>query len=297
MENLTFTKYRMSQLLRIRKLSTAHYLSQVVNYRTPSHAHDSWEFVFCSQGHVHTFQNNEERVLRTNQITLHPPRQSHHLVIEDEATTIFVLAFECNSETLKLLQNKVLRVNQSQRRMLMMIIQELGNAFELQGGQIQIGDFHPSSHQILGSEQMITGYMEGFFIGLLREVTNQNEQSWDAFTLEKALENRLATDIKTYIENHLSERITLADLAAHVHYSRSYITDQFQKSVGMSIARYISERRIEKAKQMLSEGTMSISQISEGLGFSTVQYFSKCFKDAVGCSPSTYSKLQHISET
>ena len=108
------------------------------------------------------------------------------------------------------------------------------------------------------------------------------------------MENRLSSDIKEYIENHLSERITLADLATHVHYSRSYITDQFQKSVGMSIARYISERRIEKAKQMLSDGRYSISQISESLGFSTVQYFSKCFKDAVGCSPSVYAKIQKI---
>lgn len=295
MDSLVFTKYRMSQVLRIRKLSTAHYMSRISNYQTPPHAHDAWEFVFCSQGVVHTVHGNEESTLKTNQIILHPPRQEHHLRIDQDESSIFVLAFECNSETLKLLQNKTLRVDQSQRRMLMMIIHELGNAFELENGQLQICDFHPSRHQILGSEQMITGYMEGFLIGLLRDVTNQHEQCWDAVTLEKALENRLSSEIKSYIEHHISERITLADLAAHVHYSRSYITDQFQKSSGMSIARYISERRIEKAKQMLSEGRFSVSQISENLGFSTVQYFSKCFKDAVGCSPSVYAKLQQIS--
>ena len=294
MDNLVFTKYRLSQILRIRKLSTAHYFTHLTQYQTPPHSHDSWEFVFCSQGHVRTFQAEEECVLRTNQIILHAPRVSHNLQIEEEPTTFFALSFECNSETLKLLQHKVLRVNQSQRRMLMMIIQELGNAFELDHGQIQLGDFHPNSHQVLGAEQMITGYMEGFLIGLLRDVTNQKEQRWDALTLEKALENRLATDIKEYIETHISERITLADLAAHVHYSRSYITDQFQKSTGMSIARYIAERRIEIAKELLDENKLTISQISERLGFSTVQYFSKCFKDAVGCSPSTYAKLPHL---
>lgn len=294
MEKLIFTKYRLSQVLRIRKLSTAHYFSMVKNYDTPPHCHDAWEFVFCSQGHVRTFQGNEERVLKTNQIILHPPRMEHNLRIDDEATTFFVLAFMCNSESLKLLQQKILRVNQSQRRMLMMIIQELGNAFELEGGELQLGDFHPNSHQVLGSEQMITGYMEGFLIGLLRDVTNQKEQRWDAVTLEKALENRLASDIKEYIERHLSERITLADIADHVHYSRSYITDQFQKSTGMSIAKYIAERRIEIAKELLLENRQTISQISESLGFSTVQYFSKCFKDAVGCSPSTYAKQPHL---
>jgi len=119
-------------VLRIRKLTTAHYFSQVTDYHTPPHSHDAWEFVFCSHGHVRTFQGSEERVLKTNQILLHPPRMMHHLQIDEEATTFFVLAFTCNSESLKLLQQKILRVNQSQRRMLMMIMQELGNAFELQ---------------------------------------------------------------------------------------------------------------------------------------------------------------------
>ena len=294
MEKLVFKKYSMSQVLRIRKLSTAHYFSQAVGHSTPPHAHDSWEFVYCAQGHVRTFQGSEERVLNSNQIILHAPRLDHYLQIDEEPTTFFVLAFECNSETLKLLQNKILRVNQSQRRTMMMIIHELGNAFELEDGQLQLGDFHPSSHQVLGSEQMITGYMEGLLIGLLRDVTNQKEQHWDAVSLEKALENRLAADIKEYVATHLSERITLADLAAHVHYSRSYITDQFQKSTGMSIAKYISEQRIERAKEMLLEKNMTVSQISEALGFSSVQYFSKCFKDAVGCIPSAYAKAPYV---
>ena len=61
MGDLIFTKYRLSQVLRIRKLSTAHYFSSVTNYNTPPHSHDAWEFVFCSQGHVRTYQGSEER--------------------------------------------------------------------------------------------------------------------------------------------------------------------------------------------------------------------------------------------
>ena len=171
-----------------------------------------------------------------------------------------------------------------------MIIQELRNAFELENGQLQLGIYHPSAHQVLGSEQMITGYMECFLISLLRSVTGQREQSWDSVTLEHAMENWLATVIKEYIEQHLSERITLSDLADYVHYSRSHIAAQFQKSTGTSIAKYIAERRIERAKELLKEGEMTAAQISESLGYSSLQYFSRCFKDAVGCSPSAYQK-------
>lgn len=295
METLIFQKYRMKEVLRISNLISAHYFSNQKNYLTPDHLHeDAWEFVFCSQGHIKTYQGGEERELKNNQILFHPPRTIHHLQVDDESTTMLVLSFVCTSEVMKLLQNQILRVNQSQRRMLMVIIQELANAFELHDGHLELIDFHSNPNPVLGAEQMITCYLEGFLIGLLRDATNQKEQRWDAVTLEKALETKLATDIKEYVEKHLSERITLAQIAEHVHYSRSYVTEQFQKSTGMSVAAYIFERRMECAKELLVEGRMTISQISERLGFSTVQYFSKCFKDAVGVSPSFYSKSPHL---
>lgn len=295
METLIFQKYRMKEVLRISNLISAHYFSNQKNYLTPDHLHeDAWEFVFCSQGHIKTYQGGEERELKNNQILFHPPRTIHHLQVDDESTTMLVLSFVCTSEVMKLLQNQILRVNQSQRRMLMVIIQELANAFELHDGHLELIDFHSNPNPVLGAEQMITCYLEGFLIGLLRDATNQKEQRWDAVTLEKALETKLATDIKEYVEKHLSERITLARIAEHVHYSRSYVTEQFQKSTGMSVAAYIFERRMECAKELLVEGRMTISQISERLGFSTVQYFSKCFKDAVGVSPSVYSKSPHL---
>ena len=47
---------------------------------------------------------------------------------------------------------------------------------------------------------------------------------------------------------------------------------------------------MNQARQMLLEGKMTVTQISEALGFSTVQYFSKCFRDAEGMSPSAFEK-------
>lgn len=294
MENLTFQKYKLSQLLRIRKLTTAHYFSNIQDYNTPPHHHEAWEFVFCSRGQVETIQGNEQHTLHANQMILHMPKVDHNLLVGDGPTTLFILSFICGSEYLKILQNRVLRVNQSQRRLLSLIIQEIGNAFELEDGQLLLGSFHPSENPVLGSEQMIAAYMECFLINLLRSTTNQKEHRWDSVTLDQALENRLATDIKEYIEKHLSEHITLSDIANHVHYSRSHITTQFQNSTGMSISHYIAERRIERAKELLLAEELTVSQISEMLGFSSLQYFSKCFKDAVGCSPSSYVKAPHL---
>lgn len=290
MEKLDFHKYRMREVLRISSLVSAHYFFELQNYSTPAHIHeDAWEFVYCAAGEVRTYQNRTERVLMRHQITFHPLQMQHHLCVDGEKTNLLVISFVCSSEVIKLLQNRTLYVNQVQRRMLSVIIQELANAFELQDGNLQLVNFRTSPHSVLGAEQMIRCFLEGFLIGLLRDVTNQSEHRWDAVALERTMENRIASDIKAYVEAHLGERITLDILSEHVHYSRSYVNKQFRRSMGMSVAAYISERRIEQAKQYLLEKTMNVSQIAEQLGFSSVQYFSKCFKDAVGCSPSSYA--------
>lgn len=295
MEKPVFQKYKINEILRINSLVSAHYFSDLNDYSTPEHIHeDAWEFVYCAKGAVHTYQHGTEHLLTNHQITFHSPKTPHFLRVDSEETTMLVLSFSCSSEVMKLLQNQIMHVGQDQRKMLAVIIQELANAFELEDGHLQLVDFQTNPNQVLGAEQMISCYLEGFLISLLRHVTNQKEKRWDAVTLERALENRLAADIKEYVQKHLGERITLAQLSEHVHYSRSYINDQFQRSVGMSIAAYISEQRMEQAKQYLIQGKISVSQISELLGFSSVQYFSKCFKDAVGCSPSVYARSPHM---
>lgn len=292
MEKLTFKKYPLSRLLSIRNLTSAHYFPTIQNYATPPHQHAAWEFVFCDHGTVTVFQGRDKWSLKSNQIVLHPPNREHHLKVDAVPTAMVVLSFVCSSEYLKLLQNKRLRVNYEQRNLLLLIIEELRNAFELENGHLYLGDFHPSSHALLGSEQMITGYMEGFLIGLLRDVTNKSGQRWNPAALEHAMENRLALEIKEYIEEHLAEQITLQAISNHMHYSRSHITAQFKNATGLTIAQYVLQRRIERAKQLISSGQWTLTQIAGMTGFSSLPYLSKCFKDAVGCCPSAYTHVK-----
>ena len=285
---LTFQKYNMNQLLKIRKLSTAHYLPQIHEFNTPPHQHDAWELVFCFKGAVKIFSDSTPYMLHANELLLHPPKTEHYLQVSAQRSSLFLISFICSSEVLRLLQNLPMSIDKNLQNHLLLIINELGNAFELQDGQLLLGEFHPSCHAPLGSEQMITCYMECFLINLLRSVTCPDNEPWSVSNLEKALENHLTGRVKEYVAAHLSERITLEDLAKALHYSRSHLTAQFRASTGMSIAQYISELRMEQAKQMILNKTLSMSQISSQLGFSSQQYFCKWFKDATGYSPSSY---------
>lgn len=291
MEKYTFHNYTMSQLLHIRKLSTAHYLSSLQQYNTPMHRHAAWEFVFCVKGHVSAYHGTDRKILKANQIVLIPPNAMHCVQVDGANTTLVIISFSCEDDCIKLLQDRVLHVDNSQKQILQIIVNELGNAFELEGGKLLLGSFHPSANPPLGAEQMITCYMEALLISLLRSATGKESHTWSPGQLECALENRIVNEVKACIDANLTEKLTLDSIAERIHYSRSHIASQFRKVAGTTVAQYIAKRRLEEAEKYLRSEKYTISQIAELLNYSSVQYFSKCFKDEYGCPPSTYNKL------
>lgn len=96
--------------------------------------------------------------------------------------------------------------------------------------------------------------------------------------------------VRQYIDNHFKENITLDQLASMVHINKYYLSHAFQKEYHTSPINYLIERRIEESRFLLSETDHSLSQIAQILGFSSLSYFSQCFRKAEGVSPMEYRK-------
>ena len=97
-----------------------------------------------------------------------------------------------------------------------------------------------------------------------------------------------------YIYEHHEEKITLEDLAEALGYSTYYLSSQFKKQTGQSIGNYMTDLRIEKAKEMLTYSNISLTDLSAKLHFSTPSYFSSVFKKHTGLTPSAY--VQSLSK-
>lgn len=95
--------------------------------------------------------------------------------------------------------------------------------------------------------------------------------------------------VKAYIRDHLSEKLTLADVAAVFSFSPGYLSQLFGK-YGGGFVEYITEARVAAAKEMLEKGDKKIYEIAEELGFESSFYFSKVFKKATGLSPREYQQ-------
>lgn len=93
-----------------------------------------------------------------------------------------------------------------------------------------------------------------------------------------------------YLKSNFSKKISLSDLAKTIGISPSGLIKKFRKQLGITPQRYLSELRLQRAKDLLTNTALSVSQISEETGFESVYYFSKFFKKETGDSPSEYRK-------
>lgn len=94
-----------------------------------------------------------------------------------------------------------------------------------------------------------------------------------------------------YVENHLSEQITVPQLAQATGYHVSYFTQIFQKRMGISPGQFIQQKKSESAARLLTTTDLSIAEIADSLGFGSPFYFSNFFKKRTGMTPSTYRNI------
>jgi AraC family transcriptional regulator len=94
-----------------------------------------------------------------------------------------------------------------------------------------------------------------------------------------------------YIEEHIADQIPLAQLAQLVRLSPHYFCRAFKQSFGMPPIRYHSSRRIERAKVLLADRALSVTEIGFKLGFSETSSFTSGFRKATGLTPTRYRSL------
>ncbi len=102
------------------------------------------------------------------------------------------------------------------------------------------------------------------------------------------LETPVITKAKQYIEEHHTEDLSLGQVAQAVHTSLFYFCKLFRKSTGVNFTEYVSRVRIEKAKNLLLNPNLRISEIAYEVGFQSLTHFNRVFKKAVGESPTEF---------
>ena len=100
-------------------------------------------------------------------------------------------------------------------------------------------------------------------------------------TIEKAL---------GFIKENYYRPITLNEISAEVMLNPSYFSNLFKESMGMSYSKYLTEFRIDKAKELMKDPTVRIKEIAALVGYDDPRYFVKVFKTVTGLTPNIYKE-------
>ena len=97
--------------------------------------------------------------------------------------------------------------------------------------------------------------------------------------------------IKTYLEEHYKDRITLDQLSDEFYINKYYLTRVFKEQFGTTVLSYLNHIRITHAKQFLRFSELTVEEIGRQVGIDEPGYFNRVFKKVEGISPGEYRKM------
>ena len=100
--------------------------------------------------------------------------------------------------------------------------------------------------------------------------------------------DRRIIQAKNYITRNFNKSFSVKELADEIGLSSARLSTLFKQQTGMTIVHWRDEHRMTRASQLLSQTNLPISHLAEAVGYSDALYFSRCFHQQCGCSPSEY---------
>lgn len=273
--------YQIKKTVSVVDLKTVEKLTLTKGYSYPEEKHTFYEFIYVKKGNVFCKIDGEKFTLNGGDFRVISPSKTHHYFTENPAE-IFIVCFQSKSGILEILSNTI-SLNEYMRSLVEKIMVEAENSFIFPFTERLI----PKEDAIFGSQQLIEILIEELLIGVLRQTLEDSKVKLVKNTSE--LKNNIVSDTVSYLNKNLYGNLTLDKVCKKTLYSSTYLNKLFKEKKGCTVMKYYQNLKISEAKSLLKKG-LSVSEVSDELYFTDVNYFCKVFKKATGRSPLKYKK-------
>ncbi len=273
----------------VNDIVSVHYFEYTKDFAFSGEVHDFWEFVYADKEELMLTAGGSEVLLKPKELYLHKPMEFHNVRCNGEsAASDVIVSFSSNSPALMGIAGKVISCGAEERQLMANIIKEARGAFSTPLGDPYTYELIRKDEQDFASEQLIKNHLETLLIRLIRGNTDTKKVS-DLTLMSEDTDTKIGAIIK-YLENSTNTRIDFSEVCERFGVSPSYLKKLFKTNVGCGVMEFYNTCRINKAKQLIREGNFNFSEISVQLDFNSVHYFSRCFKNHTGMSPSEYKE-------
>ncbi len=229
-----------------------------------SHTHTFDEILYILKGPVTLVYGETCVELNRGDFALVQKGIQHRVTSKEPASFLYI-GFQTNLVSLNSGEIKVFPQNQSSRT----------NEFAKYLDEISEIAFRDNTPLETFSGQTVL-HLLSFLFGL--------EQGRVAVDPKTVLSNK----VKKYIQNNLHKPIRVDEIAAGLYHSSHYVGNVFASVNGVTIKEYALQCKMQKALDLLGRQGLSVADTARKLGYDSAHYFSKCFKNHYGFSPSKY---------
>ena len=273
--------------IKIDSIFTFYYYEHGKNFAYEGEQHDFWEMVYVDSGTVLAKTDSACHILTQGNVIFHKPMEFHALEATDNKPhNIIVLTFNCNSPKMSFFEDKIFSVNGRQKRILSHFAEEMIDCF---GKDFSLEDQKKIIEKKFGSMQAGIAHFEIFLLELIRE-NSEEEKTHRTYSPTKNTAGVFADAVKSYLEEMLEYPLTLNHICDRFNVSKSHLCRIFKEETGKSVMDFYIDMKIARAKLLIREGDLNLTQIAEKLGYSGIHHFSRIFKARVNMSPGSYAK-------
>lgn len=278
----------LPRIITIDKIVSFHYFEYVKNFEGIDESHNFWEFVYVDSGEIYIKADEKTILLQSRQAYLHKPNQLHNIYAKNGFASTFIFSFHSFSEELYSIAGRRCDIH-SRTKEAIKYLWSLGHSY-INGPYndfLQAGiSWKEKTHEF--SKQILKTQLELVFLLLLSEREIDYE-----LTLSTQLKDENAfcpniNKILSILKENIYKTITLEEIAAQASFSPGYVEKLFKKETNLSVKYYYHQLKITRAKKLISERNLTLTEISEKLDYGTIHNFSRVFKKYTGMSPSAY---------
>lgn len=283
------SKFQLTTLrteISVTKICTVHYFEYSKDHHFPGESHDFWEFVYVDKGEITAVAERKRFILKPGDIIFHQPNEWHTLYANGEiAPNIVIVTFYSRSEAMSFFERKIMKVGQREKNIITEIINEYLKAFSTPLDDTFTTYLTRKKEPVFGSEQMIKNLLEQLLVSMIRG----NDLPGRTIGKTRRMDANLNLMVG-FLENNIAEKVTIEDVAQYAGISASAVSQTFSNAFGCGMTKYFIRMKVDAAKRYIREKNLSFTQISSMLGYSSIHWFSRQFKNETGMSPMEYAK-------
>lgn len=275
----TYIPTKIQKDPRVETLYSLHYFAYSKDFSFEGESHSFWEIVCCDSGEAEITDSSNRFLLHQGEAFIHAPGVFHNVRPAKSGTNMIIAGFDGTFSEHDLPAGKAIKLCAYARQCFRQIVVLGKQAFSEPMNLVYQEKLTLRPNASAFALQAIRSGLEGVLFSLMDKPKKENVG-----------DNTTVGHIQKVLQESVGERMTLQNIAEKLGYSVSYLKKIYKSRTGESIMQSFIRMKIERAKQLLAEEKYTVSETAELLGYDTLQYFSKQFKDLTNMSPSSFIK-------